>query len=60
MMKIKIEEIADLVNGKIIGNKDLEISQLSNIQDAKPGDLTFLYLSKIQSSSLTQQKPQQF
>jgi len=45
-MKIKIKEIAELVNGKILGNSELELSQLSNIQDAKKGDLTFLYLPK--------------
>ena len=45
-MKIKIKEIAELVNGKIIGDSKLVISRLSNIQDAQKGDLTFLYLPK--------------
>jgi UDP-3-O-[3-hydroxymyristoyl] glucosamine N-acyltransferase len=45
-MKIKVKEIAELINGKIIGNSELEISKLSNIQDAEYGDLTFLYLPK--------------
>ncbi len=45
-MKIKIKEIAELVGGEISGNSELEISQLSNIQDAKKDDLTFLYLPK--------------
>ena len=45
-MKIKISEIAELVNGKIIGDANLEISKLSNIQDAVLGDLTFLYIGK--------------
>lgn len=43
-MKIKISEIAQLVNGNIIGDSNLEISRLSNIQDAETGDLTFLYM----------------
>ncbi len=43
-MKIKISEIALLLDGKVVGNKDLEISNLSNIQDASAGDLTFLYM----------------
>lgn len=48
-MKIKISEIAELVNGKIIGNADLEISNLSSIQEAVEGDLTFLYLDSYKS-----------
>lgn len=44
-MKIKISEIADLINGKVSGNSNIFISNLSNIQDAKEGDLTFLYMS---------------
>ena len=44
-MKIKLTEIAEIVKGKIVGNPDLEIENLSNIQDSKQGDLTFLYMS---------------
>jgi len=43
-MNIELAEISDLVNGKIIGNTNIKISNLSNIQDAKIGDLTFLYM----------------
>lgn len=43
-MVIKISDIAQLVNGKIIGNPEITISNISNIQDSKSGDLTFLYL----------------
>jgi len=43
-MKIKIQDIASLVNGKIFGDVNLEIKKLAKIEDAKPGDLTFLYL----------------
>ncbi|MFZ1289363.1 MAG: UDP-3-O-(3-hydroxymyristoyl)glucosamine N-acyltransferase [Melioribacteraceae bacterium] len=44
-MKLKIVELAELVNGRIIGDSNLEISRLSNIQDAENGDLTFLYMA---------------
>lgn len=43
-MEIKLTEIANIVNGKIIGNPEITISNLSNINDAKDGDLTFLYM----------------
>lgn len=43
-MKIKIQELASLVDGKIFGNENLEIESLAKIEDAQPGDLTFLYL----------------
>ena len=43
-MQIKINEIASLTGGNIVGNSDLSISNLSNIQDAKEGDLSFLYM----------------
>ncbi|MBT8379775.1 MAG: UDP-3-O-(3-hydroxymyristoyl)glucosamine N-acyltransferase [Ignavibacteria bacterium] len=44
-MKFELTEIAKLVNGKIIGNSDIVISSLAKIDEAKPGELTFLYLS---------------
>jgi UDP-3-O-[3-hydroxymyristoyl] glucosamine N-acyltransferase len=44
-MKITIKEIASLINGKISGDDSLEISNLAKIEDAKTGELTFLYLS---------------
>ncbi len=43
-MKINLEEAADFIGGKITGNKNLEIENLSKIEEAKKGDLTFLYL----------------
>jgi len=43
-MEIKISEIAKLVNGEIIGDNIISINNLARIQDAKIGDLTFLYL----------------
>ncbi|MBE0550752.1 MAG: UDP-3-O-(3-hydroxymyristoyl)glucosamine N-acyltransferase [Ignavibacterium sp.] len=43
-MKINIQEIASLVNGIVTGEVNLEINNVSKIEDAKPGELTFLYL----------------
>ncbi|NWF88425.1 MAG: UDP-3-O-(3-hydroxymyristoyl)glucosamine N-acyltransferase [Ignavibacteriaceae bacterium] len=43
-MKIKLKEIAELVSGKVIGNEEIEIDNLAKIEEAKSGDLTFLYL----------------
>jgi UDP-3-O-[3-hydroxymyristoyl] glucosamine N-acyltransferase len=43
-MKIGIQEIAKLVNGKLTGNGEVSVSNLARIDEAKKGDLTFLYL----------------
>ena len=43
-MKISISEIASLIDGKIFGDKSLVISNVAKIEEAKPGDITFLYL----------------
>ena len=43
-MKIKLSEIAEILSGKIIGDPDIEITGVSNIQEAENGDLTFLYI----------------
>jgi len=44
-MKINIREIASLINGTVTGKANLDINNVSKIEDAKFGDLTFLYLS---------------
>lgn len=44
-MKIGIREIASLIDGNISGDDSLEIYNVAKIEDAKPGELTFLYLS---------------
>ncbi|MBN1870162.1 MAG: UDP-3-O-(3-hydroxymyristoyl)glucosamine N-acyltransferase [Candidatus Omnitrophica bacterium] len=41
-MKKTLAEIAKIVNGEVVGNKDLIITGLSGIQEAEEGDLTFL------------------
>jgi UDP-3-O-[3-hydroxymyristoyl] glucosamine N-acyltransferase len=47
-MKIKLKDAADLVGGVVIGNPEIEISGLAKIEEAKSGDLTFLYLPAYQ------------
>lgn len=36
-----VAEIAQLVDGEVIGNPNLEISGVANIEDAREGDITF-------------------
>ncbi len=43
-MIIKLKDAADFVGGVVIGNPNLEISNIAKIEEAKEGDLTFLYL----------------
>jgi len=43
-MKISIKEIASLINGNVSGDIIIEISNVAKIEEAKQGDLTFLYL----------------
>ena len=45
-MNLILKEVAQLVGGKITGNEDLIITRLSKIEEAKKGDLTFLYHPK--------------
>ena len=42
-MNISIKAAADLIGGKIFGNDEIEISNIAKIEDAKSGELTFLY-----------------
>lgn len=41
-MKTSVAEIADLVGGKVIGDKTISITGLSGIRQASRGDLTFV------------------
>jgi len=43
-MEITLKEIAEFVGGKLIGNEKIAIQNLAKIEEARPGDLTFLYL----------------
>ncbi|MBN1638967.1 MAG: UDP-3-O-(3-hydroxymyristoyl)glucosamine N-acyltransferase [Ignavibacteriales bacterium] len=45
-MKLKIKDAADFVGGKIYGDDSIEITNVAKIDEAKQGDLTFLYLPK--------------
>ncbi|KAF0210001.1 MAG: UDP-3-O-(3-hydroxymyristoyl) glucosamine, partial [Ignavibacteria bacterium] len=43
-MKLTLKEAADFVGGVVYGNPELEVTGLAKIEEAKPGELTFLYL----------------
>jgi len=43
-MEISLKDAASLIGGKIFGNENLIIKNISKIEEAKEGDLTFLYL----------------
>ncbi|MGE5806935.1 MAG: UDP-3-O-(3-hydroxymyristoyl)glucosamine N-acyltransferase [Ignavibacteria bacterium] len=42
-MQIKLKEAAAFIDGKIFGNEEITFSSLAKIEEAQPGDLTFLY-----------------
>lgn len=42
-MNISISEIANITQGKIFGDNNVSIKNVAKIQEAKKGDLTFLY-----------------
>jgi len=41
-MKLKIKEIAEIINGKVIGDGETIITGISGIKEAKEGDITFI------------------
>lgn len=41
-MKVTIQQIADLLNGEIVGDPTIEVSDLSKIEEGKSGSLSFL------------------
>jgi UDP-3-O-[3-hydroxymyristoyl] glucosamine N-acyltransferase len=41
-MKFKAQQIADILEGEVVGNPDEEVSELSKIEEGKKGSLTFL------------------
>ncbi|MCA9400475.1 MAG: UDP-3-O-(3-hydroxymyristoyl)glucosamine N-acyltransferase [Candidatus Omnitrophica bacterium] len=53
-MQIAVDEIAKLINGKVVGDADLIISGINSIDQAQPGQLTFIgnskYLPQIQTT----------
>ncbi len=53
-MRKTLAEIAEIVNGEVVGDKDLVVTGISGIQEAKEGDITFLAdLKYIQSTKKT-------
>jgi UDP-3-O-[3-hydroxymyristoyl] glucosamine N-acyltransferase len=46
MQTIKLQQIAELVNAEVYGNSRLEIAAVAKINEARKGDLTYLYLDK--------------
>ncbi|MFZ2385915.1 MAG: UDP-3-O-(3-hydroxymyristoyl)glucosamine N-acyltransferase [Candidatus Omnitrophota bacterium] len=41
-MRKTLKEIAEMIGGEIVGSPDLEITGFSGIEEARPGDITFL------------------
>ncbi|WP_299667366.1 UDP-3-O-(3-hydroxymyristoyl)glucosamine N-acyltransferase [uncultured Polaribacter sp.] len=48
-MKFKAQQIADILEGDLVGNPEEEVSNLSKIEDGKKGSLTFLSNPKYNS-----------
>jgi len=41
-MKFTAQQIADILEGEVVGNPDEEVSKLSKIEEGEKGSLTFL------------------
>ncbi len=39
---MKLKEIAELIDGRVIGNSEIEVSGVSGLSEAREGDITFL------------------
>ena len=48
-MKFTSQQIADLINGKIEGDKNILVDKFSKIEDAQPHSLSFLANPKYES-----------
>lgn len=48
-MKFKAQQIADILEGDVVGNPDEEVSKLSKIEEGEKGSLTFLSNPKYNS-----------
>ncbi len=46
MLKLKVQEIANLIDAEIVGNSNILITGLSGLENGKEGDLTFYYNDK--------------
>ncbi|CAL2081322.1 UDP-3-O-acylglucosamine N-acyltransferase [Tenacibaculum sp. 190524A02b] len=49
LMKFKAEQIAEILEGEIVGNPEVEVSKLSKIEEGEEGSLTFLSNPKYNS-----------
>jgi len=45
-MKFKVNTIAEYLKGKVEGNENIEVQNIADIENAQPGDLTFLSNNK--------------
>ena len=54
-MSFTLEEIAEFIDGKVLGDSNIEITGISNVEDGGPQDITFAvnitFLKKAQASS---------
>lgn len=48
-MKFKVNTIAEYLKGKVEGNENIEVQNISDIENAQTGDLTFLSNKKYES-----------
>jgi UDP-3-O-[3-hydroxymyristoyl] glucosamine N-acyltransferase len=48
-MKISLRELADIVDGELVGDGDVEITGVAGIKEARQGDITFLADSKYEA-----------
>ena len=48
-MKKRLSELAEYVGGAVIGNGEVEITSVASIEDAQPGDITFIANPKYRS-----------
>ncbi len=48
-MDFKATDIAEFLNGEVVGNGDVKVSDVSKIEEGKPGTLTFLSNMKYES-----------
>ncbi len=48
-MNFKAKEIAEFLNGEVVGNGEVKVSNVSKIEEGKPGTLAFLAKAKYES-----------
>ena len=53
-MKFTANQIAELLNGTVVGDENAEVFKLSKIEEGSPGSLTFLSNTKYTLSYIQQ------